>query len=68
MLLVDFVWAISIKAISNDKMLVGALTASFLVVMNSLVTISYIKDPILIIPAALGAFVGVMLSSLWKKK
>jgi hypothetical protein len=47
MTLTDFVWAISIKAISHDKALVGSLTAAMLVVLNGIATISYVHKPLL---------------------
>lgn len=68
MTLVDFIWAISIRAISHDKILIGSLTAAMLVILNGIATISYVNKPLLIIPAAMGAFLGVYLSSKIKKK
>lgn len=67
MTLTDFVWAISIRAISHDKAIVGSLTAAMLVFLNGIATISYVHKPLLIIPAAMGAFFGVYLSSKLKK-
>ena len=67
MLATDFVWAISIKAISDEKLVKGGLTAAMIVMLNGFAVISYVKNPVMIIPAAIGAFTGVLLSKLIKR-
>lgn len=68
MTLTDFVWSISIKAISGNKVLLGGLTAAMLVILNGVATISYINNYWLLVPAALGAFTGVVVSKYVTKK
>ncbi len=54
----DFVWAFYTRACANGWAGIGALMAALIIVLSGSAQIGYTHDPLLLIPAALGAFVG----------
>ena len=55
---VDILHAVYIKSVQNDKPLVASGYAAVIYVLASWVTISYVGDIWILIPATLGAFAG----------
>ena len=66
--LLDFLWAQYIKHTANADALKSSLYATLISLMGSAVTISYIDDRRMIVPAALGAFAGTYLSARYGKR
>jgi hypothetical protein len=58
---VDFLWASYIRHTAAGSAMKSAVYAMAIVVAGSLTTLFYVRDPRLIIPAALGAFLGTYL-------
>lgn len=54
----DFVWAYYTKAIHDHHAWRGAMWAAGIIVLGGASQIGYTNEPILLIPAALGAAVG----------
>lgn len=67
MLLTDLVWSVCVKWVADEKLVKGGLMAALILVLNGFATISYVSDPWLIFPAAVGAFCGVVLSKYIKR-
>ena len=65
---VDILHAIYIKSVQNDKPLVASGYAAVIYVMASWVTISYVGDVWVLIPATLGAAAGTYGGVLINKK
>lgn len=66
--LLDFLWAQYIKHTANAEALKSASYAALISLMGCMVTISYVDDRRMIVPAALGAFVGTYASARFSKK
>jgi hypothetical protein len=58
--ILDYVWGSYIKHTANGAALPSATYAAVLVAMSSLMTILYVGDHWLVIPASAGAFVGTL--------
>lgn len=58
----DFIWGKYIAAVSGASAVVAAAWAVPIYALGSWVTIEYVHDPVLLIPACSGAFVGTWLS------
>lgn len=58
MTVLDFVWAKYTLSVAKRRPAIGGGYAVAIMVFNGLVTLAYVGDPRLLIPAALGAFVG----------
>lgn len=58
MVVLDYVWALYISACSDGKRMPAAYLSSALIAISGLVTVGYVQEPWLLVPAALGAFVG----------
>lgn len=54
----DFVWAFYTRAVARGHALKGALYASGIICLTGTAQIGYTHNPFLLIPAALGAFLG----------
>ena len=67
MILTDYCWGVYIKALSESKILKASIYSAFIVVAGSVTAINYVDNHWMIIPAALGAFVGTYLSNIKKK-
>jgi len=64
----DFLWPFYMRACERSAPARAGLWALALLVASSMTTISYTRDPWMVIPAGLGAFCGTWLSLLWKKR
>lgn len=65
----DALWTLYVQATAQDKKFKASLVSACIIVAGSFVTIEYVYNPILIIPAAFGAFVGTYITmkcSRWK--
>lgn len=65
---VDFLWAQYVIHTANIKPLKSSLYATGIYVLSSLITIAYVDDHNMVLPAGLGAFFGTYLSVRLKKK
>lgn len=54
----DFVWAYYTKAINERRELRAAWWAAGIMILGGVGQIGYVNDPLLLIPAGLGAFIG----------
>lgn len=59
---VDYIWTVWSAAVARHQATRAALAASALIGCTGVVTTAYVADPWLLVPAALGAFVGTWLS------
>lgn len=57
----DFVWAGYMGSVASGRALVAANWASLVIVLGAFVVVSYVQDKRLILPAAVGAWVGTYL-------
>lgn len=64
----DFVWAKYTYAMTNRWPWISSGYASAIILLNGVATISFVKDPILVIPAMLGAFAGTFLAVKFTKE
>ncbi len=60
--LLNFLWGRYIKHAAQANALSSAIYAGIISLVSSFITIIYISDNRMIIPAALGAFIGTYLS------
>lgn len=58
LVIIDVLYAIYTKQIQKDNPLYSSLLASSIYIINALVVLGFVHDPWLLIPSALGAFVG----------
>jgi uncharacterized membrane protein YfcA len=58
MVLLDLVWVAYTKKVIKNKPALAGMYASAIMLINAVVTISYVTDPWMLLPVALGAFVG----------
>ena len=54
----DYVWTRYVAGIANAERLSAAIWAVAVIVLGAFVVISYVHDRRLIVPAAIGAFIG----------
>ena len=66
--IVDFIWARYIAHTAKNNAIKASCYAAILTLMGSVVTIAYVDNHYMIIPAALGALVGTYLSIKLSKK
>lgn len=58
----DMMWAMYTRQVADRKPLAAAAASVGLLVMGALVTLSYVTNPILLLPAAAGGFAGTWLA------
>lgn len=58
----DFVWAKYIASITTSTPLIASTWATITLVLGAFVVISYVQDKRMLIPAAIGAFIGTYLA------
>lgn len=58
----DWVWANYMLGVTNRLALEASLWASAVIVLGAFVVLSYVDDKRLVIPAAIGAFIGTYLA------
>lgn len=61
----DFVWAIYTRAVVNKSHTKAATLASAIIVLSGTAAIGYTHDPLMLAPAALGAFGGTWCALRW---
>jgi len=66
--LADVFWALYIKKVQQSKPLAAGMWAVFLFIPGAFVTLSYVHDPWLLIPAGFGAFTGTAVTVWWEKR
>lgn len=68
-LAIDFVWALYTKHITANNGTTAGLLSAAVILLNGLGTISFTEDHWMLIPAAIGAFVGTWIVSCdWLRK
>jgi uncharacterized membrane protein YhaH (DUF805 family) len=67
MFALDIVWARYTMSASRERAIEASVWASLIIVLSSIVTISYVSNPWLILPAVAGAFVGTYVGIKYKK-
>jgi len=58
LVIVDVLYAIYTKQVQKDNAFYSSISASAIYIINALIVIGFVNDIWLLIPAALGAFVG----------
>jgi hypothetical protein len=58
MVILDFIWVGYVVSLQKTQAVSAGLWAAIMIIVTGFVTVSYVNDPWLLIPAALGAFVG----------
>lgn len=61
MVALDLVWAAYTIKVQKKKPALAGLYASAIMLINAVVTISYVTEPWMLLPVAAGAFVGTFL-------
>jgi hypothetical protein len=64
---VDFMWANYIAHIAKGNAVLSSLFGAAIYLLGSVVTINYVNDHWMLVPAVLGALVGTYLSVKLKK-
>lgn len=64
---VDTLWALYIRYTANGSPWRASISAVGLTLCGALLTLEYVKDPLMLIPAGLGAFVGTFATLKWGK-
>lgn len=67
MTVLDFIWAVYTKSVSDNKPLLASAFAVGIVVVGAFVTISYVANHWMLIPAGLGAFAGTWIAVQFSK-
>lgn len=58
----DFVWAYYTKALNECAEWRAAWWAAGIMILGGIAQVGYVNDPVLLIPAALGAFAGTFVA------
>ena len=66
--LVDIFWASYIKSIAADHMWRSGLFSAAIIVTGGFTAIEYVQNHWMLLPAALGAFVGTVITVWYHKK
>lgn len=61
MVALDFVWARYVISLTKKHAVVGSTYAAAIMLLNGVVTLTYVSDPWMILPAAAGAFIGTFI-------
>ena len=65
---IDILWAVYISEVAKNKPLSSAIAGSFLYMLGTLVTIAYVSNPWMILPAVIGGFFGTYFTVKINKK
>jgi len=65
---IDVLWAVYISEIAKNKPLSSAIAGGFLYTLGALVTIAYVSNPWMILPAVIGGFFGTYFTVKINKK
>jgi lipid-A-disaccharide synthase-like uncharacterized protein len=68
MFAMDFVWARYTHAIAEHRAMPASFWAVAILGFSGYVTTSYVKDPWMLIPAGVGAFMGTWAAIWWAKR
>lgn len=58
----DICWAFYVNKVKNGRALPSGVWAVFLFLTGSIATTAYVKDPLYLLPAAIGAFLGTVIT------
>lgn len=61
----DFVWARYTNAITAQRELAASLYAAALIILSGIAAVVYTTEPLMLVPAALGAFAGTYVAVKW---
>lgn len=64
----NFIWAFYIKQVAAKRGLWAGFYALLIFAVNAYVVDSFVRDNTVVIPAAIGAFVGTALAVEWGKR
>lgn len=64
----DICWAFYFIKIASQKAIAAGLWGASVIILGSMITISFVDDHTLLIPSVLGAFVGTFLTVKYSKK
>ena len=68
MIAVDIIWTAYIKTIAQGEASAAAFWSLLVMLVGAYVTIQYVHDPLMLVPAGLGAAVGTYVAvKFWKK-
>lgn len=67
-LILDYVWGKTVLAMAHSSAFSAASWGCICTMLTGLLTISYVSNPWLLIPAGIGAFIGVYISKVKKWK
>lgn len=62
MVVTDFIWAKWMASVAGNEALHGALWSTGTILLGGFVTISYVHDRRLLVPAAVGGFIGTYIA------
>jgi len=60
--ILDYAWSAYVQSVQIRGRFIASLWATMLMVLSGFVTVSFVKEPLLLIPAGLGAFFGTWIS------
>jgi len=63
----DLIWAVYTKHIIGKSPWLASFWSSIIILLNGTITVAYVGRPWLLIPAALGAFIGTFVAVKWIK-
>jgi uncharacterized membrane protein YfcA len=59
----DFIWARYTLSLAKKRAFAGGSYAAVIMLLNGVVTLTYVHNPWMILPAAAGAFIGTYIGS-----
>lgn len=68
MIIYEFLWSLYIHNIRDENYVKAGLFCSFIMLTSGITTILFIDNHWLLIPAAIGAFIGTWISKFFYKK
>jgi hypothetical protein len=68
MFVLDIIWANYISYTADKKALAASCFAAGTIIVGSFVTIEYVNNHWLVIPAAVGSFLGTLVTVWYKKR
>ena len=68
MFVMDMVWTLYIRALAQGKIITAASLSALVYTISALSFVEIVKDTYLLIPAALGAFLGTYFTMKWDIK
>ena len=64
---IDFCWTVYIDKVAKQQAVPAGVWSAMITLLSAVVVVAYTTNPILIIAAVLGAFVGTVLAVKWTK-